>query len=437
MLGVAEKCYDLTIMNILIIGNGGREHALAWKVAQSPRVEKIWVAPGNAGTARELKTQNVPIGVTDIKSLIAFAKKNQINLTLVGPEIPLAAGIVDHFQQENLIVFGPTQAAAQLETSKSFCKTFMRRHGIPTARFEAFRNTSDAFSYLEQQSFPIVIKASGLAAGKGVVIAQSLQEAKETVIAMMEEKQFGNAGAEIVIEEFLAGEELSFIAMVDGEHILPLAGSQDHKRRDDGDRGPNTGGMGAYSPVPQLSDALQEKIMTTIMQPTVTALKSEGILYRGFLYAGIMITLNNEPKVLEFNVRLGDPETQPLMMRLRSDLIELILSALSGRLNQTQSAWDSRAALTVVLAAGGYPAHYQKGDIIQGLDQLSLPDVKVFHAGTQEINHQVVTDGGRVLGVTALGKDLREAQQKAYQAAQLITWPNCYYRHDIGHRAIS
>ncbi|WP_267256301.1 phosphoribosylamine--glycine ligase [Coxiella endosymbiont of Ornithodoros maritimus] len=424
-------------MNILIIGNGGREHALAWKVAQSLRVEKIWVAPGNAGTARELKTQNISIGVTDIKSLIAFAKKNQINLTLVGPEIPLAAGIVDHFQHENLTVFGPTQAAAQLETSKNFCKTFMRRHGIPTPRFETFRNTSDAFSYLEQQSFPIVIKASGLAAGKGVVIPQSLQEAKETVIAMMEEKQFGNAGAEIVIEEFLTGEELSFIAMVDGEHILPLAGSQDHKRRDDGDRGPNTGGMGAYSPVPQLSDALQEKIMTTIMQPTVSGLRSEGILYRGFLYAGIMITSNNEPKVLEFNVRLGDPETQPLMMRLCSDLIELILLALSGRLNQTQSVWDSRAALTVVLAAGGYPAQCQKGDIIQGLDQLSLPDLKVFHAGTQEINHQVVTDGGRVLGVTALGKDLREAQQKAYQATQLITWSNCYYRHDIGHRAIS
>lgn len=423
-------------MNVLIVGNGGREHALAWKLARSSRVKKIWVASGNAGTAFENKTQNIAINVTDIEALIMFVKNNDIDLTLVGPEVPLGAGIVDRFYQKDLNIFGPTQAAAQLETSKSFCKSFMQHYHIPTARFATFKNKDAALMHIEQQSFPLVIKASGLADGKGVIIAQSLNEAKKTVIAMMEEKQFGTAGQEIVIEEFLTGEELSFIAMVDGEHILPLAGSQDHKRRDDDDRGPNTGGMGAYSPIPRLSEALQEKIMTTIIRPTIEGLKSEGIPYIGFLYAGMMITADNEPRVLEFNVRLGDPETQPLMMRLRSDLSELILSAISGKLDRIKSVWDSRAALTVVMTAGGYPGHYEKGDIIEGLNQSSNPDVKIFHAGTRENNRTIVTDGGRVLSVTALGNDLREARQKAYQAVKQINWRNCYYRRDIGYRAI-
>ena len=423
-------------MNVLIIGNGGREHALAWKLARSSRIKKIWVAPGNAGTAFENKTQNIAINVTDIQALIVFVKNNDINLTLVGPEVPLGAGIVDQFYQENLSIFGPTQAAAQLETSKSFCKSFMQHHHIPTPRFATFKNKDAALIYIAQQSFPLVIKASGLVAGKGVVIAQSLNEAKETIIAMMEKKQFGTAGQEIVIEEFVTGEEISFIVMVDGKHILPLAGSQDHKRRDDGDCGPNTGGMGAYSPVPRLSEVLQERIMTTIMRPAIEGLKSEGIPYIGFLYAGVMVVANNELKVLEFNVRLGDPETQPLMMRLRSDLSELILSAVSGKLDHIKSVWDARAALTVVMAAGGYPDHYEKGDVVEGLNQSSNPDVKIFHAGTRKDNHTIVTDGGRVLSIAALGNNLREAQQKAYQTVERINWRNCYYRRDIGYRAI-
>lgn len=425
-------------MNILIIGNGGREHALAWKLAQSSRVKKIWVAPGNAGIAFESKTQNITINVTDIEALIVFAKKNDIDLTLVGPEAPLSVGIVDRFYQENLNIFGPTQAAAQLETSKSFCKSFMQRYHIPTARFTTFKNKDAALMYVKQQSFPLVIKASGLANGKGVVIAESLNKAKETIITMMEKKQFGTAGQEIVIEEFLTGEELSFITMVDGENILPLVGSQDYKRRDDEDRGPNTGGMGAYSPVPCLSAALEEKIMTKVMRPTIEGLKLSGIRYIGFLYAGIMITKDNEPKVLEFNVRLGDPETQPLMMRLRSDLSELILSAIFGKLDCIQSVWDSRAALTVVMTAGGYPSYYKKGDIIEGFNQSSsYTDVKIFHAGTRKNKHTIITNGGRVLSVTALGNDLREAQKKAYQTVKQLNWRNCYYRRDIGGAPLS
>lgn len=423
-------------MNVLIVGNGGREHALAWKLAQSSRVKKIWVAPGNAGTAFENKTQNIVINVADIEALIVFAKNNNIDLTLIGPEAPLGAGVVDRFYQENLNIFGPTQAAAQLETSKSFCKSFMQHYHIPTARFATFKNKDAALMHIKQQSFPLVIKASGLVNGKGVIIAESLNEAKETIIAMMEKKQFGTAGQEIVIEEFLKGEELSFIAMVDGQHIIPLAGSQDYKRRDDDDRGPNTGGMGAYSPVHQLSEALEEKIMTTIMRPTIKGLKSEGICYIGFLYAGIMITKYNEPKVLEFNVRLGDPETQTLMMRLRSDLSELISSAIFGKLDRTKSVWDSRAALTVVMTAGGYPDLYKKGDIIEGLNQSSNIDVKIFHAGTRKNKHIIVTDGGRVLSITALGNNLREARKKAYQTVKQINWRDCYYRRDIGYRAI-
>ena len=427
-------------MNVLIIGSGGREHALAWKVAQSTLVEKIWVAPGNAGTALENKVNNIPIH-SDIDTLIDFVRKNKIGLTIVGPELPLADGIIDQFHQKDLAIFGPTQVAAQLETSKSFCKAFLSRHDIPTANFVTFRNQNDALVYLSRQShqfFPIVIKASGLSAGKGVFIAQSLTEARDSVIAIMEKKQFGMAGKEIVIEKFLSGEELSFIAMVDGEHILPLAGAQDHKRLLNRDRGPNTGGMGAYSPVPRLlSGTLQKKIMAKIMYPTISGLKAEGIAYIGFLYAGLMITPDNEPKVLEFNVRLGDPETQPLIMRLRSDLIELILAALSGKLNQVNSMWDPRAALAVVMTAGGYPMTYNRGDIIEGLNHPLTSDVKIFHAGTQKNNDVIVTNGGRVLSVTALGINLYDAQRKAYQIVNQISWPNCHYRDDIGYRAIS
>ncbi|QTS84039.1 phosphoribosylamine--glycine ligase [Coxiella endosymbiont of Amblyomma nuttalli] len=420
-------------MNVLIIGNGGREHALAWKLAQSSRVKKIWVSPGNAGTASENKTQNIAIDSTDIHALIVFVKTHDIGLTLVGSEVPLDAGIVDQFYQENLNIFGPTQVAAKLETSKSFCKSFMQHHHIPTAKFATFKNKDEALLHIKQQSFPLVIKASGLAGGKGVSIAHSLNEAKKIVVAMMEEKQFGTAGEEIVVEEFLIGKEVSIIAMVDGEYILPLASSRDYKRRDNNDRGPNTGGMGAYSPVPQLSKALQEKIMTTIMRPTIEGLKAKGIAYIGFLYAGVMITADNEPKVLEFNVRLGDPETQPLMMRLRSDLGELILSAISGKLDRTKSIWDSRTALTVVMTAGGYPNHYEKGNIIEGLNQSLSADVKIFYAGTRKNNHTIVTNGGRVLSITALGNDLHEARQKAYQTVKKINWQSCYYRRDIGY----
>ena len=428
-------------MNVLIIGNGGREHALAWKVAQSALVEKIWVAPGNAGTALENKVNNIPIH-SDINTLIDFVQKNKIDLTIVGPEVPLAGGIVDQFHRKDLVIFGPTQAAARLETSKSFCKAFLSRHNIPNASFVTFKNQNDALAYLScqsQQSFPIVIKASGLAAGKGVFIAQSLTEARDSVISIMEKKQFGTAGQEIVVEKFLSGEELSFIAIVDGEHILPLASVQDHKRLLNGDRGPNTGGMGAYSPVSRLlPGTLQEKIMAKIMYPTISGLKAEGITYVGFLYAGLMITPDNEPKVLEFNVRLGDPETQPLIMRLHSDLMELILAALSGKLNQINSImWDPRSALAVVMTAGGYPMTYNRGDIIEGLNHPLTSDIKIFHAGTQKNNDAIVTSGGRVLSVTALGTNLHDAQSKAYQIVNQISWPNCHYRDDIGYRAIS
>ena len=425
-------------MNVLIVGGGGREHALAWKVAQSIQVEKIWVAPGNAGTVLESKVQNISINVSNIHALIDFVQKNKIDLTIVGPEAPLAAGIVDQFHQKNLTIFGPTQAAAQLETSKSFCKAFLNRHNIPTANFITFKKQHDVLKYLSDQSFPIVIKASGLMAGKGVFIAQSLTEARGAVVSMMKNKQFTTAGQEIIVEEFLYGKELSFIAMVDGEHIVPLDGSQDYKRLFNEDQGPNTGGMGAYSPVPWLSNTLREKAMTTIMYPTVSGLKTEGITYWGFLYAGLIVTPNNELKVLEFNVRLGDPETQSLMMRLCSDLIELILDALSGNLNRVNNIiWDQRAALTVVMTSGGYPKNYKNGDMINGLDHPSISDVKIFHAGTRKSNNIIITDGGRVLSITALGTDLRDARRKAYQVVSQISWPNCHYRDDIGYRFVT
>lgn len=424
-------------MKILIIGNGGREHALAWKVAQSSKVTQVFVAPGNAGTALELKVQNVAITPTAVDELVAFAKQENIVLTIVGPEAALAAGVVDAFQREKLLCFGPTQAAARLETSKAFSKNFMRTHQIPTAHYEIFSEFTPALHYAQQQSFPIVIKADGLAAGKGVVIATTLSEAENALKIFFSDHYLNGAGKTVVIEEFLKGEELSFIALAHDEMLLPLAGSQDHKRRDNGDQGPNTGGMGAYSPVPLLTETLQHKIIEKIMRPTLQGLKKQGTPYSGFLYAGLMITPQNEPKVLEFNCRLGDPETQVIMMRLQSDLANLCLSALNGNLEQETITWDSRAALTVVLAAEGYPNEYRQGERIDGLTHPTTEGIKIFHAGTLLKDKHVFTSGGRVLTVTALGDTLKEAQDRAYQEAAKIHWPGYFYRTDIGYRALS
>lgn len=423
-------------MKVLIIGNGGREHAITWKVAQSPNVNNIWVAPGNAGTALEPKTNNIPIPPTDVNALIHFAKEKNVDLTIVGPEASLAVGIVDVFTKNGLKCFGPTLQAARLETSKAYCKHFMEQHNIPTAHYAAFQNKSEALDYLETQTFPLVIKASGLAAGKGVIVAENKEDAQTAIVSMLKQNAFGHAGHEIIIEEFLTGEELSFIVMSDSKYIIPLASSQDHKRRDDGDRGPNTGGMGAYSPVPRIDVNLKERIMQQIIEPTIAALGAQGTPYIGFLYAGLMISPEGTPKILEFNCRLGDPETQPLMMRLKSDLTELCVAALNQQLNQAMLEWNPRPALAVVMASGGYPGVYQKGNIITGLDINHDRDVKIFHAGTTMQGEHVVTNGGRVLTVTALGNNLRDAQQKAYQRVELIRWPNCFYRTDIGFRAI-
>ena len=422
-------------MKALVVGGGGREHAIAWKLAQSPSVHKVFVAPGNAGTAQENNVENVNIAATNIAGLILFAQQQQIELTIIGPEAPLALGIVDQFKAANLACFGPSQAAAQLESSKAFCKQFMQQNDIPTAAYATFDNEAEAITYLQQQSYPIVIKADGLAAGKGVVIAQNQTEAEKAVHAMLTDKQFGEAGNHIVIEDFLQGEELSYMVMVDGEHILPLASSQDHKRRDDGDQGPNTGGMGAYSPSPLLNDALEAMILKQVIEPTVNAMKASDTPYSGFLYAGLMISPEGEAKVLEFNCRLGDPETQPILMRLQSDLAELCLAALDDRLDQASTEWDPRVALDVVLCAGGYPFSYNKGDVITGLDLVDS-STKVFHAGTTEQDQQVVTHGGRVLAVCALGADVAEAQKTAYRAAEKIEWPGRFYRNDIGYRAL-
>jgi len=422
-------------MNILIVGSGGREHAFAWKVAQSQQVDRVWVAPGNAGTALENKVENINIDVLDIDALISFAKDNRVALTIIGPEAPLAAGIVDRFQKENLACFGPTKAAAQLETSKAFCKNFMHKENIPTAAFATFTEKQKALDYLEQQHFPIVIKASGLAAGKGVIIAENLEQAKAAVIGMLDEKSFGAAGKEIVIEEFITGEELSFIVMVDGKNILPLASSQDHKRRDNGDLGPNTGGMGAYSPAPISTAELNKKIMQQVIEPTVNALARDGHPFVGFLYAGLMITEDGRISVLEYNCRMGDPETQPILFRLESDLVELCLAALDGKLDQVKTQWDSRTAIAVVMAAGGYPEKYHKGDVIKGLNT-TLTDCKVFHAGTTNKDGDIVTSGGRVLAVTALGDDIQSARNHAYKAVNQIRWKDCYYRTDIAYRAL-
>ncbi|HGM7032103.1 TPA: phosphoribosylamine--glycine ligase [Serratia liquefaciens] len=424
-------------MNILIIGNGGREHALAWKAAQSPLADKVYVAPGNAGTALEPGLTNIEISATDIPALLAFAQSNDIGLTIVGPEAPLVIGVVDAFQAAGLKIFGPSQAAAQLEGSKAFTKDFLARHNIPSAEYQNFTEVEPALAYVRSKGAPIVIKADGLAAGKGVIVAMTLQEAEDAVQDMLAGNAFGDAGHRIVVEEFLDGEEASFIVMVDGENVVPMATSQDHKRVGDGDTGPNTGGMGAYSPAPVVTDEIHQRAMDQVIWPTVRGMAAEGNTYVGFLYAGLMISADGQPKVIEFNCRFGDPETQPIMLRLRSDLVELCLAGAEGKLDEKTSEWDERPALGVVLAAGGYPGDYNNGEVIQGLPQQESADGKVFHAGTRMQGNDVVTSGGRVLCVTALGETVAQAQQRAYQLAEGIQWPGSFCRKDIGYRAIA
>jgi phosphoribosylamine--glycine ligase len=424
-------------MNILVIGGGGREHALVWKAAQSPLATHIYVAPGNGGTALESGVENVPIATDDVAGLVRFAAEHQVGLTIVGPEVPLVAGVVDAFQGAGLPCFGPRQAAAQLEGSKAFAKAFLVRHGIPTAAYGAFTEVEPALAYLERVGAPIVVKADGLAAGKGVILAQDLPTAQAAVRDMLSEGRFGGAGARVVIEEFLVGEEASFIVMADGVHVLPMATSQDHKARDDGDGGPNTGGMGAYSPAPVVTPEIHARVMREVIAPTVAGLAAEGLPYTGFLYAGLMIARDGSPKVLEYNCRFGDPETQPVMMRLKSDLVALCLAALDGRLDQAQVDWDPRVALGVVMAAGGYPDDYAQGRPISGLEAAAGPDLKVFHAGTRRTGNATLTAGGRVLCVTALGETAKAAQGRAYAAVRQIDWQDAYYRTDIGHKAIA
>lgn len=422
-------------MNVLILGSGGREHALAWKVAQSPRVTQVFVAPGNAGTALEHKVRNIDIAADDAQKLIAFAKQEKIDLTIVGPEGPLVLGVVDAFQDAGLRCFGPRKNAAQVEGSKAFTKNFLKRHNIPTAAYANFtKDTFDA-AWVRKQKAPLVVKADGLAAGKGVIICDTTDDAVRTAESMFT-GAFGSAGDTIVVEEFLEGEEASFIAMVDGAHILPMATSQDHKRIFDGDQGPNTGGMGAYSPAPVVTPQVHARIMREVMEPTVRGLASEGTPFVGFLYAGLMISPDGAPKVIEFNARFGDPETQPIMMRMKSDLTVLIDAALDGKLDQVNDEWDSRAALGVVLAAGGYPDTPRKGDVIHGLDAAAALPGKVFHAGTALRGNDVVTNGGRVLCAVGLGDTVYEAQQAAYKLADAITWDGIQYRRDIGYRAV-
>ena len=419
-----------------MIGNGGREHALAWKAAQSPLVETVFVAPGNAGTALEPALQNVAIGVTDIPALLDFAQNEKIDLTIVGPEAPLVKGVVDTFRAAGLKIFGPTAGAAQLEGSKAFTKDFLARHKIPTAEYQNFTEVEPALAYLREKGAPIVIKADGLAAGKGVIVAMTLEEAEAAVHDMLAGNAFGDAGHRIVIEEFLDGEEASFIVMVDGEHVLPMATSQDHKRVGDKDTGPNTGGMGAYSPAPVVTDDVHQRTMERIIWPTVKGMAAEGNTYTGFLYAGLMIDKQGNPKVIEFNCRFGDPETQPIMLRMKSDLVELCLAACESKLDEKTSEWDERASLGVVMAAGGYPGDYRTGDVIHGqLEEMA--GGKVFHAGTKLADdEQVVTNGGRVLCVTALGHTVAEAQKRAYALMTDIHWDDCFCRKDIGWRAI-
>ncbi len=424
-------------MNVLVIGSGGREHALAWKVAQNPQVDTIFVAPGNAGSALEAKVQNVNIDVEDIAGLVAFAKEKAIELTIVGPEAPLVIGVVDAFQEAGLPIFGPTQGAAQLEGSKAFTKDFLARHKIPTADYANFTEVEPALAYLREKGAPIVVKADGLAAGKGVIVAMTLEEAEAAVNDMLAGNAFGDAGHRVVIEEFLEGEEASFIVMVDGKNVLPMATSQDHKRVGDKDTGPNTGGMGAYSPAPVVTQEVNDRIMEQVIYPTVEGMAKEGHPYTGFLYAGLMIDGEGNPKVIEYNCRFGDPETQPIMMRMQSDMVELCQAALEGKLDQVESKWDPRASIGIVLAAGGYPGSYNKGNVISGLPTTDVEGEKIFHAGTTEKDGNVVTNGGRVLCATALGNSVSEAQQRAYELAKKVTWDGVFCRSDIGYRAIA
>ena len=423
-------------MKVLVVGGGGREHALAWRLSQSPRVSKVYVAPGNGGTALEPKIENLSIKDTDINSLKEFALSENVGLTVVGPEAPLVEGIVDSFQAAGLQIFGPSAKAAQLEGSKAFSKDFLARHKIPTAAYACFTEIEPALAYIAEQGAPIVVKADGLAAGKGVVVAETIEQAQTAARDMLIDNAFGDAGARIVVEEFLEGEEASFICMVDGLNALPMATSQDHKARDEGDTGPNTGGMGAYTPAPVVDQAMHDRIMQEVIMPTVDGMRADGNTFVGFLYAGVMINAKGEPKVLEFNVRFGDPETQPIMMRLQSDLSELCEAAIAGKLDQTTTRWDERAALGVVLAAGGYPADYAKGLVISD-SAPAVADTKVFHAGTTRKGEETLTTGGRVLCVVGLGNSVQEASEAAYARAEGISWDGHFYRNDIGHRAIA
>jgi phosphoribosylamine--glycine ligase len=422
-------------MNILVIGSGGREHALAWKCAQSPLAEQVFVAPGNAGTALDPQLSNVSLNVSNHDEAISWAKENNIGLTIVGPEQPLVDGIVDAFEAAGLTIFGPRSGAAQLEGSKQFAKDFLARHDIPTAFYAVFTDVAAAHAYIDEKGAPIVVKADGLAAGKGVVVAQSVDEAKQAVTDMLQDNAFGDAGSRVVIEEFLAGEEASFIVMVDGEDVLAMATSQDHKARDNGDVGPNTGGMGAYSPAPLVDDTMHQRVMKEVIYPTVKGMNAEGNYFRGFLYAGLMIDADGIPKVLEFNVRFGDPETQPIMSRMKSDLVAHCLAATQGSLASETAEWDERYALGVVMAAGGYPFSYAKSRVISGIEDADTVS-KVFHAGTAIQGDEVVTAGGRVLCVVALGDTVADAQQAAYNGVEKISWEDEYHRTDIGFKAI-
>ncbi len=426
-------------MKLLVIGSGGREHALAWKLAQSPKITQVIVAPGNPGTAREPKLRNAT--ASTVEEFVALARAEQVGFTVVGPEAPLAAGVVDAFRTAGLPIFGPTRAAAQLESSKDFAKRFLIRHGIPTAKYQTFSDPAAAHAYIDAEGAPIVIKADGLAAGKGVVVAMNAAEAHAAIDTMLVDNtlgvQYGEGGARVVIEEFMQGEEASFIVLADGKNALPLATSQDHKRLRDGDHGPNTGGMGAYSPAPVVTPEVHARVMREIIDPTLAGMAADGLPYSGFLYAGLMIDGEGRPRVVEFNCRMGDPETQPIMMRLKTDLTVLIEAAIAGRLDQAEAEWDRRVALGVVLAAAGYPENPRKGDPIDGLaDAIGDDDARVFHAGTAERDNTLITAGGRVLCVTALGENVKQAQKSAYALASRITFPGMQYRRDIGHRAL-
>ena len=424
-------------MKVMVIGGGGREHALAWKLAQSKRVSEVVVAPGNAGTAREPRLRNVAADVKDVAGLLSIARAEAIDLTVVGPEVPLVAGVVDAFRSAGLRIFGPTAAAAQLEGSKAFAKAFLRRHRIPTAAYAVFTELEPALAYVRAQGAPIVIKADGLAAGKGVVVAMTLAEAEAALADMLGGAMLGAAGARVVVEEFMAGEEASYIVMSDGRHYLPMATSQDHKRRDDGDRGPNTGGMGAYSPAPVVTPEVDLRVRREIIEPTLAGMAADGHAFTGFLYAGLMIDAAGAPRVVEFNVRFGDPETQPVMLRLRADLVDLVEAALDGRLDAVRADWDPRPALGVVLAAGGYPGTVRTGDVLEGLDAPAPVDAKVFHAGTRLDGGRVLSAGGRVLTACALGDTIAQARERAYAALAPIRLEGAFFRRDIGHRALA